>query len=149
MKNSKKKNVLNARDAWITLAIAVLVGVGIILRAEHEFKEEERKMEQSEIRLDLHSKAKELAWVEIDFGDKKRRFEGMVDGTTYSFEIALQSVAEAGKFTFRSNGEKINSVDGIGKKGRWVIYRNGTVEKKPLNALTIASGDTYTLRYVR
>ena len=89
------------------------------------------------------------AWVEIYFGDARRRvFEGSMEGQTYPLALALESVAQAGKFTYRARDGRIEKIAGVGDtKGEWIVFRNQQRERRPISILSIAPGDRYTLRY--
>ena len=89
------------------------------------------------------------AWVELYFGDARMRvFEGYLEGKTYPLALALESVADAGNFTYRIREGKLAKIAGVGDEGgEWIIYRNQQRERTPIHTLIITSGDRYTLRY--
>lgn len=85
------------------------------------------------------------AIVQIDFSNgEKRAFESELDGGVYPFNIALQSVAEAGGFALSIKGTLVEEIAGSG--GPWKIYKNGTIVNSATNSLTITGGDYYVLK---
>lgn len=85
-----------------------------------------------------------VALVDIDFGNKKRKFEGEVNNHTFPLSTALVALSRDTNVTYQVRNGKIEDIAGV--RGAWRIYRNGVRAEAPLDKLVIARGDHYTLK---
>lgn len=90
----------------------------------------------------------ELAFVEIDFGNGKvRKFSGEMRGV-YNLDFALRVLAQTADLKIEHRAGQIDKISSVGNaSGFWNIYRNGALQKAPLEKLTLAAGDRYLFRY--
>lgn len=84
------------------------------------------------------------AKVEIDFNNGTKRMFAAKLATIYRLSVAINSVAEAGGFTYRIKNGKIEEFAGV--TGEWKIYRNGEPVEQSVELLTIKNGDHYVFR---
>ena len=136
---------------WIALGVAFVAASGLIFHAHNAFYNEYMSLfyEPGLSGVRHIQKPRGIAWIEIDIqGTKKRVFEGEIDGQTYPLQVALQSVSDTAKISFRTeNGRLVELADKKNASGSWVIYRNGRYVQEPLAALTISAGDRYTFAF--
>lgn len=126
----------------MTLSVASSIALGLIFYSNNAFHREFLFTTATYTSPVTKVKAKK-AWIKIDFGERRRLFEGEIDKYTYAFDAALRSVAREGDFTIKSRAGKITAVAGV--TGPWKIYKNGHEAKELLNKLTITAGDSYVL----
>lgn len=129
--------------AWIVLGVASGMALGLIFYSNNAFYQEFLSTTTTYTKPTPRVKAKK-AWVEIDFGERKRLFAGEVGKYTYAFDAALRSAAKEGNFTIKSRAGKITAIAGVA--GSWKIYKNGRETEELPDKLTVTAGDSYALR---
>lgn len=129
--------------AWIVLGVASSIALGLIFYSNNAFYQEFLSTTATYTSPVSRIKTKK-AWIEIDFGERRRLFEGEVGKYTYAFDAALRSVARDGNFTIRYRAGKITAVAGVA--GSWKINKNGHETEELPNKLTVTAGDSYALR---
>lgn len=127
----------------MALGVASSIALGLIFYSNNAFYQEFLSTTATYAKPIQRVKIKQ-ARIEIDFGERKRFFEGKVGKYTYAFDAALRSVAQEGNFTIKSRAGKITAVAGI--TGSWKIYKNGEEMEGPPDKLSISAGDNYVLR---
>lgn len=128
---------------WIVLGVASSIALGLIFYSNNAFYQEFLSTTATYTSPVPRVKAKK-AWVEIDFGERRRLFEGEVGKYAYTFDAALRSAAKEGNFTVKTRAGKITAVAGVA--GSWKIYKNGRETEELPNKLTVTAGDSYALR---
>ena len=121
---------------------AALIAGALIFYAHGGFLQEFNDFVEAPFIL---NQKKHLAWIEVDFGEGKRRlFEGEVGGETYALLPALLSVAESGEFRIKVSGGRITEIAGV--PATWAVYRNEKTIGTNINLLILQAGDRYAIR---
>lgn len=138
-------NIDTKTSYWVILFTVCFVAVGLMLNAYNELKRLESSLTPSASlsKLSQPSKVKE-AKVEINFKNGTRRMFVADLAAVYPLSLALQLIAEEGKFTYRIKNGKVEEIAGV--NGEWRIYRNGEPQNSHLEDLRIEPGDYYIFR---
>lgn len=139
----EKRSKFGAGLAWIVLGIVFSIALGLIFYSNNAFYQEFLYTAATYTKPATKVKAKK-AWIEIDFGERKRLFEGDIGKYIYTLDAALKSVAREGDFAIKTRAGKITEIAGV--TGPWKIYKNGEEAEGPPNQLAISAGDSYALR---
>lgn len=146
-KRKKRKHYFfeDCNDAWLILIGAFLIVIGLISFAQKNLADELSIVETTAIPKDPR------AWVEIDFGNgKKREFEGDAVASPQTLFQSLLIIAKDAhlSITFRNN--TIYGINGQNSgTNKWVIYKNGILTVLPPQELMINRGDHYVIKYER
>lgn len=129
-----------------TTIVIVLLAIWAMNASQQSF---EREVEQSISAMTTDPLPRARAIIEVDFGSGvERRFAGNLEDGAYPLTSALASIAQEGGVRFEIQNDAVKSVNGVASPtAAWKIYQNNTAQDAPLSELTIAAGDTYTLRY--
>ena len=135
---------------WTVLGIVYISSLTLISYANDSFDKEVTLLispSKASYAPPVHISEKR-AWIEIDFGNgKKRMFESALGEENYSLETALASAARAGNFSFSAENGRINHIAHIDNPGAWRVYRNGNITQSSIKNLTITGGDRYTFKH--
>lgn len=152
MPKRKKKNKILFRHNSNYWAIIGLYVVLILLLVNHSYSRSIKEFEA----LSLYSAKNRLAgadkprkaWVELDYGNgKKRLFLGEFD-KKYPFYTVLYAAAQKGTINFSTDKKgKIEKIDKV--KSDWRIYHNGQYSGLVLDGMTIGGGDEYVIKRVK
>lgn len=130
---------------WAVFVLLVLAEILFIFFVNLEFANEYNRSQEGQIML---THAPLNTRITLDFGDKKRAFEGTVSrGMTIG--SALYEITDMASLHFVVSQENIVSLDEYrGEKGhQWNIYLNGTkIEGKTL-LYPVRGGDKILIRY--
>lgn len=147
----QKQNIVESRHAWTVVIFVSITAFILIIRAYNEFRADIGRTIDSARAVSSDGEKQGLAWIEIDFGNgKKRLFEGDVSQRSYTLDIALYAAGQAGLFDFTVEQGKIAALADIPntRQKKWIIYRNGKpASEDALENLIIAEGDQYAFRY--
>lgn len=133
---------------WGVLFLVFFLGVASIFAINVNFADDYADS-QSAPALVLKAESV-IVRVDVDFGDKKRAFEGEArSGMTVA--SAISEIADLAGLTFTI---KQGAIAGLGGKNsrvssgpRWEVYLNGTAVKKDALAKPLQGGDKVVLRY--
>lgn len=133
---------------WVIVTVVSAAALGLIFYANHLFYQEYLLTLRSVPQITVAKP--DRAWIELDFGNKKRTFEGVVGNSKVRLNLALKSAAQEGGFSLKTKDGKLMEVANIGQRqGRWKVYKNGEETKESLNTLLIAAGDRYSFKLAR
>ncbi|QQG45682.1 MAG: hypothetical protein HYW89_02055 [Candidatus Sungiibacteriota bacterium] len=129
--------MIRGTTTWIIVGIASALALGFIFWANNNFYQEYLKEVQSPVPLLLPRH--DRAWIEIDFGENKKRvFEGAVGGHVYRLPSVLESIVKEAGISLRPPRSR-----------KWTVYSNNKTVPKSLSEITVAAGDRYLLRLER
>ncbi len=141
-------NNISKTTFWVATTLAATVALGLIFYSNNNFHRDYLRDSEGMKAIYVPRANRDLAWVEIDFGTKKRLFEGNLSGFSYPLEEVISAVAEAGTFDWRKQNGAITVIAGVkNNPGQWKIYKNGSPQKDGLEKLSITAGDRYSLKY--
>lgn len=132
--------------SWAILgAVIAISAAAIFYTAERLRRESLATMESMQALSISRNPAQNFAWVEIDFGNgKKRLFRGEVGREAYPLRATIESIAKDSDLPIKIHGGSITEIEGIA--GVWNIYRNSEMLAAPLGSLQITGGERYVIR---
>ena len=133
--------------SWLVVSVSVAFALSLIFYHNNIFYQESLSQTKYLASSPIPKKptGSQNAWIELDMGiNKNRLFAGDLGDGIYPLRVALDSAAEAGKFTYKVRRGNIYLLGGI--SGNWKIYKNGAAPNESLEKLTIAAQDKYLLR---
>ncbi len=135
----------SAATYWVVCAASCVFVLGWIW---HATKNLDREIDfVQEIRV--ATPALTRAWIEIDFGNGRRRvFEGDVGHHQYLVKPLLETVARERKLALAFKKGSVRHIGGVGTPlGIWKIRWNDKDIDVPLETLMIKAGDRYTFTF--
>lgn len=138
------------RLCWLIVCIAFIAALGTIFWANNAFYRESVGAIEYTTSLPIpRFPESAVVRIELDFGNGTRRlFEGVVftQESPYSLEAALREIARISDIRVQTKNSYIESINGIGGKNLWNVYRNGERTDMPLRRVILAGGERYLIK---